>query len=212
MKNKKLIAFDMYDTFVHIPKRPNLYRKFFSDLWLENIVVKELAQVLQISDKDIKDLLPKDIQSRTDFDDLFLTLESDVYKQFESLSLYEDFLPTIEFLKQQWYATAVLSNLSKPYSYPLTHLIPKDTFDYTILSYELGIKKPDKKIFDYLKHVSWYTSEEIVMVGDNLHADIEWANKANIQAIHIDRTSDWILYHKEYISISALKQLLEILM
>ncbi len=211
MKDKKLIVFDMYDTFVHIPKRPNLYRKFFSEFWLENIVVKELVSVLQISDKDIKDILSKEIQSRPGFDSLFLKLQLEVSKQFDSLSLYEDFLPTIQVLKQQWYATAVLSNLSKPYSYPLMHLIPKNTFDYQSLSYQVGAKKPDRKIFDHLKNISWYRSDEIVMVGDNLLSDVEWAKNAGIAPVHLDRTSNGIMYYNEYVRISRLDQLLKIL-
>ena len=93
----------------------------------------------------------------------------------------------------------------------MTHLIPHDTFDYKILSYDVGMQKPDKQIFDHLKHISWYGSDEIVMVGDSFSSDVKWAKNADIDAIHVDRSSEWILYHKEHISISTLKQLLELL-
>ncbi len=49
------------------------------------------------------------------------------------------------------------------------------------------------------------------MVGDSFSSDVKWAKNACIDAIHVDRSSEWIRYHKEHISISALKQLLELL-
>jgi HAD superfamily hydrolase (TIGR01549 family) len=131
--------------------------------------------------------------------------------QLSSLCVYEDFLPTIEVLKQLWYQTAVVSNLSKPYSYPLIHLVPKNTFTYKLLSYEIGMQKPDKQIFDHLKKISWYESDEIVMVGDSFSSDVQWAKNVGIDSVHIDRSSLWIIYHDGYVSISSLKQLLEIL-
>jgi HAD superfamily hydrolase (TIGR01549 family) len=131
--------------------------------------------------------------------------------QLSSLSVYEDFLPTVNILKQLWYETAVVSNLTKPYSYPLKHLIPQNTFDYKVLSYVVGMQKPNRQIFDYLKNISWYRSDEIIMVGDSFSSDVQWAKNADIDSVHIDRTSEWIVYHDEYISISTLKQLLEIL-
>ena len=210
MKNKKLIAFDMYDTFVHIPKGPNPYRESFAQLWMHGFFLKQLAETLQTTDKDIKDMIPKTFASHPHIDDILIDLQSVIQQQLSWTSLYEDFLPTITALKQTWYSTAVISNLSKPYNYPLFHLIPKDAFDYKILSYEVGMKKPDRKIFDHLKKISWYKSDEIVMVGDNLKSDVEWAKNAGIDAIHIDRTSSGILFCDWYTSISTLSQLLEV--
>jgi len=211
MNNKKLIAFNMYNTWVSAPMWPNPYKAIFSQLWINLALYKELSAIVQTTDCDIKDLLAKKIPPHHDINALLVKFQSDMDAQLSSLFIYEDFLPTIDTLKQQWYQTAVVSNLSKPYTYPLTHLIPHDTFDYKILSYDVGMQKPDKQIFDHLKHISWYGSDEIVMVGDSFSSDVKWAKNADIDAIHVDRSSEWILYHKEHISISTLKQLLELL-
>lgn len=210
MKEKKLIVFDMYGTWVSAPTWPNPYKGIFSALWIDWQVYKYLAYIVQTTDADIVEILQKKLSSISISDEILSKFQSDMNFQLSSLSVYEDFLPTIDSLKQQWYKTAVVSNLSKPYSYPLTHLVAKNTFDYTLLSYEVGMQKPDRKIFDHLKNISWYGSDEIVMVGDSLKSDIQWAKNADIASIHINRASDWIIYHKDYISISALKQLLKI--
>ncbi len=210
MKEKKLIAFDMYDTRVTAPQWPNPYKGIFSQLWIEWQFYKDLAYIVQTTDADIAEILQKNKAAKIS-DALLSKFQSDMDAQLSSLSLYDDFLPTIDILKTLWYETAVVSNLSKPYSYPLTNLVSKDMFDYKILSYEVGMQKPDRKIFDHLKDISWYSSDEIVMVGDSLKSDVQWAKNSGIQPIHIDRSSNGLVYHADYISISTLKQLLEIL-
>lgn len=211
MKGKKLIAFDMYDTRVTAPQWPNPYKGIFSQLWIEWQLYKDLTYIVQTTDADIAEILQKNKAAKIS-DVLLSKFQFDMDAQLSSLSLYEDFLPTVEALKQKWYHIAVVSNLSKPYSYPLTNLVSKDMFDYKILSYEVGMQKPDRKIFDHLKDISWYSSDEIVMVGDSIKSDVQWAKNADIQPVHIDRTSEWIIYHKDYIAISSLQQLLDILM
>lgn len=211
MKDKKLIAFDMYGTFVHMPKGPNPYRESFAQLWMQSFFAKHLADILQTTNKDIYEIIPQAFRNDENIHTILTSLDDAISKQFPMMSLYEDFLPTIEYLKSSWYRTAVISNLSKPYSYPLTHLVPKDTFDYKTLSYEVGAKKPDAKIFDHVKKISWYRADEIVMVGDSIESDVQWAMYVGIQPIHIDRSSDGIVPYPDYISISTLKQLLDIL-
>ncbi len=201
----------MYNTWVSAPTWPNPYKEIFSQLWISLAMYKELSIIVQTTHLDIKDLLLQKLLSDTPIDELLVKFQSDMNAQLSSLFIYEDFLPTINTLKQQWYETAVVSNLTKPYTYPLTHLIPHDTFDYKILSYDVGMQKPDKQIFDHLKNISWYGSDEIVMVGDSFSSDVQWAKNADIDPIHLDRSSESILYHKEYISISTLKQLLQVL-
>ena len=201
----------MYNTWVSAPTWQNPYKEIFSQLWISLAMYKELSIIVQTTHLDIKDLLLQKLLSDTPIDELLVKFQSDMNAQLSSLFIYEDFLPTINTLKQQWYETAVVSNLTKLYTYPLTHLIPHDTFDYKILSYDVGMQKPDKQIFDHLKNISWYGSDEIVMVGDSFSSDVQWAKNADIDPIHLDRSSESILYHKEYISISTLKQLLQVL-
>ena len=210
MKEKKLIAFDMFNTWVSAPTWPNPYKGIFSQLWIEWQLYKNLAYIVQTTDADIVEILQKNKAAKIS-DALLSKFNSDIDAQLSSLSLYDDFLPTIDILRKKWYKTAVVSNLSKPYSYPLTNLVSKDMFDYKILSYEVGMQKPDRNIFDYLKKISWYGSDEIIMVGDSLKSDVQWAKNADIQPVHIDRFSNGLVYHADYISISTLKQLLGIL-
>ena len=209
MKDKKLIAFNMYDTWVYMTKYPNPYKIFFSQLWLQDSAGKELSYILQTTDKNIEDILPENIQSQKNIAFLISELASNIHSQLSSLLLYDDFLPTIKTLKQRWYTTAVVSNLSKPYILPITHFIPKNTFDYHILSFKVWEIKPNKKIFHHLKDISWYASDDIVMVGDSIPSDVQWAKNADIDPIHIQRNQSLIKKNVDYIQISRLSELLD---
>lgn len=211
MKEKKLIAFNMYSTWVDMPKSANPYSTLFSSLWISRSVAKQLSLLLQTTNQDIQNILPQDFLEQKNTHLLLKQFDEDIQHQLDSISLYPDFISTIYLLKAKWYTTAVVSNLSKPYEYPLTHLLPKDIFDYNILSFEVGSIKPNIQIFQKLKDTSWLLPSDIVMVGDSLSSDVQWAKNAHIDAIHIDRASSWIIYHKDHISISALEQLLDIL-
>ncbi len=68
-----------------------------------------------------------------------------------------------------------------------------------------GARKPEKEIFEYaLKEIGAETNE-VIMIGDNLIADIEGANLAGIKAIHLDETAE----SNHPSSISSLSQLLD---
>jgi hypothetical protein len=56
--------------------------------------------VVQTTDANIVDILPKTLLSRSDIDALLLKFQSDMDTQLSSLSVYEDFLPTVNILKQ----------------------------------------------------------------------------------------------------------------
>lgn len=211
MKEKNLIAFNMYSTWVDMPKSANPYSTLFSSLWISRSVAKQLSFLLQTTEQDIQNILPQNFLEQKNIHLLLQQFDEDIHHQLDSITLYPDFISTIYLLRAKWYRTAVVSNLSKPYEYPLTHLLPKDIFDYKILSFEVGSIKPNIQIFQKLKDISWLQSDDIVMVGDSLSSDVQWAKNADIDPIHIDRTSSWIIYHKEHISISVLNQLLHIL-
>ena len=62
---------------------------------------KELSIIVQTTHLDIKDLLLQKLLSDTPIDELLVKFQSDMNAQLSSLFIYEDFLPTINTLKQQ---------------------------------------------------------------------------------------------------------------
>ena len=52
-----------------------------------------------------------------------------------------------------------------------------------IVSEEVGVSKPNPKIFNILLEKTNLKSDEVIMIGDNLEKDIKGAKKANIMSI-----------------------------
>jgi FMN phosphatase YigB (HAD superfamily) len=133
----------------------------------------------------------------------------------ETTFLFPEVLEALKYIKSKWYQTAVVSNLSKDYAEPLHKLIPEWNFDYEVLSFYVWAIKPNPKIYEYLKSLSWTDFKNIIMIWDSLKSDVEWSYKVWITPIHLNRDSEWIEeVHKnwiDYIQISTLADLKEIL-
>jgi putative hydrolase of the HAD superfamily len=83
-------------------------------------------------------------------------------------------------------------------------------FDHLVISEEVGFAKPHAGIFEVALSRAAVAKHEVVMIGDNLYADIEGAQNAGISAI-------WFNPHKEekpateIVEIHVLKELLFLL-
>ena len=211
MTKPKLVAFNMYETWIDKWTTENPYKRFFSVLWIEKNIATQLSYLLMTSPNTIEDILPEEIKNKPNFDTELSRFYDDVWVQLSGLKIYPDFESTIQFLKNNGYQTAVVSNLSKLYAYPIDHMIPAWTFDYKALSFEVGTAKPDTKIFEELQKQSGISPQETIMIWDSFHADVKWSFAAGIEPIHINRGKPWITQHWRYIQISALKDIEKVL-
>ena len=86
---------------------------------------------------------------------------------------YEYTIPMLKQLKDYWYKIWLISNSSV---YEIEHLKEKTKIlnyvDYPLFSFDLGIIKPNLKIFEKMLKISWYKPEEIVMIWDKLVDDV----------------------------------------
>lgn len=92
---------------------------------------------------------------------------------------------TLEYLKEKNYQMHILSNGFAEVQYTkLKHsgLVPY--IDQVILSENVGVLKPDKRIFDYAIKKLQAHKNEVLMIGDNFDADIAGAKKAGIDQLY----------------------------
>lgn len=61
-------------------------------------------------------------------------------------------------------------------------------FEAVFVSGEIGIGKPDPKVFAVVLERLGISAENAVMVGDNLKADVAGAQRAGIRGIWINRS------------------------
>ena len=104
-------------------------------------------------------------------------------------TLYDDVVPTLQYLQGEGYKLAIVSNWDTPLD-PLTERLGiADYFDAIVASHDARVRsaKPDPHIFNYTLAAVGVSAEEAVHVGDTYEADIIGARNAGIRPILIDR-------------------------
>lgn len=78
-----------------------------------------------------------------------------------------------------------------------------------VCSYDIGIPKPDPRIFQHTLGLLDVDASEAVMVGDSIKADIKGATNAGLEAVWVDNegTSEWIGH--SVLTIDELPELLK---
>ena len=103
--------------------------------------------------------------------------------------LEEDAIPTLEALRSRGYRLGMISNTSdeKNVQGIVDHWKLRPFFEAIVTSAELGIRKPDGRIFQTALDRFRIKPEAAVMVGDTLGADVLGANRSGIYSIWITR-------------------------
>ena len=82
---------------------------------------------------------------------------------------------------------AVLSNFPTYLHDVLKHFDLARFFDFVIISAEVGMAKPDPRIFDLVAEEADVPRQRLLYVGDHVGDDIEGARGAGLDAVLIDR-------------------------
>ena len=130
---------------------------------------------------------------------------------FEYTVLKDD---TIEVLKQlrNDYKLAILSNGdSRSQHSKISHVDIEQYFDEVLVTGDIGISKPDKRVFEYLADKLGVKLEECLMVGDVFSTDILGAYNAGITSVWILKDSERPAHFYKGYRIETLSQLPDIL-
>ena len=104
---------------------------------------------------------------------------------------YREQISVIKKLKELGIKTAIVTNISAErvcsQRKKIKALGIADLFDAVVISGEVGIHKPDRRIFDRAAELLGVRNEECVFVGDDPTADVEGALGADMEAVWIDK-------------------------
>lgn len=114
-------------------------------------------------------------------------LEQLVLDGLAQVECYADSIPTLERARAEGLRIALLSNLATPYKQPVFELGLAQHFDLLVFSCDVGMAKPERKIFVHTSRELGLDPGELVMIGDSRRDDIRGARKAGIRALQIDR-------------------------
>lgn len=100
----------------------------------------------------------------------------------ESLREIKGMLDLVKFLKSENYTVGMLSNMTEFQESFIHKLGFFPLFDPLLLSYELGVEKPDLKIYEILLNSLQVAPSDCVFIDDKVE-NVEAANSVGIQGI-----------------------------
>lgn len=107
-------------------------------------------------------------------------------KAEKKIKLFEYTEDLIQQLKKQSYEIGIASNSTIFIIEEIkknTNLLEK--IDYPLFSFDVGVIKPDSKIFHKIIELSGYKPDEIVMIGDNYYDDVLPPRELGMYSIHL---------------------------
>lgn len=180
----KVIAFDAFGTLMQIGQSRSPYLKLMK--WLKDNGRKPKlndASVIMSNYVDFIELAQ--IFGRKIPEVLLQELREDLVFEIQTIKVYEDVIPALIKLKKLGFKLALCSNLAKPYGEALSSLLPY--FDVSILSYEVGVIKPNTQIYNILIERLGCKMSDVLFIGDHPHLDVEKPLELGMSAKLIDR-------------------------
>lgn len=119
-------------------------------------------------------------------------------EKIQSIKLYKDVKPCFKKLRSMGIKTAIISDgiPIKQYEKILRLKIDK-LIDLVVISDEIGIRKPNPKLFDYCLKKFGLNGSETIYIGDRIDRDIIPARLNGIYTIYIHRGGKYDTYKKE---------------
>jgi len=122
--------------------------------------------------------------------------------------LFDDVIDTLIALRPK-YKLAILSNgNSSSQRRKLATINIDHLMDYTLVSGEFGVNKPDPLIFQHVAAQLAVEPHECVYIGDNYQIDVLGSKNAGMQSIYVDRYNQ---PQKDTLTIHHIKELLNYL-
>ena len=101
--------------------------------------------------------------------------------------LFDDAVPALQALRDLGLGLGVLSNFGPHLREVLQGLGLLPFFDFVVVSAEVGLAKPDPRIFELVVNKAEVPRQRILYVGDHVGDDVEGARGAGLGAVLIDR-------------------------
>ena len=191
---KKVLVFDLWGTVIETGVKPSpsrqvkyflRVRESFSDFVLafeHSFMTRKFESLKQAFEHVVKDFN--------------LRIPDFVYEKMIGMwnknvilsEMYEEIPSVFESLKKNGYSLVLLGNIDQFAFAQLEHKhkLP-EILDAVYPSFETGLLKINPESFEKIAKDFKVKKEDLVMVGDSVHSDMEAAEKAGIRGILVDR-------------------------
>ena len=199
----KAVIFDLYGTLIY-NKDTNPYLRLFFELGLSAEEMKQARKIAMTEDFNDLSGLVKRIKP----DATVLNLpayEEEVTAGVASTMLFPETKKVLEELQKRGLKLGLISNLASPYKKPFFNLELEKYFDLVLFSCEVGLYKPDLRIYQKMLSNLECEASHTLMIGDKKHCDVDPPKALGMQAMLIDRSS------KQKPSLQSLEEIFQYL-
>ena len=197
----KAIIFDLYDTLLYIANETKPYTKLFLNLSLQPAEFKQ-AKAIALTE-DFADLSGLVKRIKPDANINLQPYEDEITKEVKSAVLFPETKRVLEELQKRNFRLGLISNLASPYKKPFFDLGLDKYFEKALFSCEVGLQKPDVRIYQRILQDMKLSPSQTFMVGDKINRDVNPPKSMGMNAVLIDR-------HKQSItSILSLEEIFQ---
>jgi HAD superfamily hydrolase (TIGR01549 family) len=209
MNNIKAVVFDLYGTLIYIKSEVDTkaYTGIIRELGIRNgEELNYVRKVILTEQNSTIRIMVNKIKPNTFID--FNKYEKNIAEEISNAIIYPETISVLEELKKRNIKLGLISNLATPYKKPFYDFKLDNYFDVKIFSCDVGLKKPDPKIFNLMIKSLGFKPEEILMVGDSINSDYLGAKNIEVgmNALHLDRIGN---SKNSYIWIKSLEDVLK---
>lgn len=174
-------VFDCFGTLIEITNKQKPYKYLYEQLNNLNLKIDNYAHFVMTRPLTLEDIENKfNIKLSND-------IKNEFYKrlnlELDSICLFPETLEFLNKLKNLSIPSVLCSNLAQPYGKPAKEL----KLDINVLSYDVGLLKPDLAIFELCHKNLDIKKETILFVGDTFKDDYEGSLKYGFQSAWIKR-------------------------
>ncbi len=169
---------------IELPGRINFISKFF------RIIMSEYQESLKRQEQIELDKVFSRILNSFNIklnNSQLIEVLGEYYKSWSNMTkLYDDVIPTLVYIHNKGIKLALISNTifeGKLHDSDLERLGIFKYFDFTIYSSDVGVRKPEPKIFKVALEKLKVSPDEAIFVGDRLYDDIKGAKRVGMTAI-----------------------------
>ena len=188
MSNKiKAVIFDLYGTLIY-NQDTNPYLRLFFELGLSPEEMKRARRIAMSEDfNDLSGLVKRIKPDATALN--LQAYEEEVTADVASAVLFPETRKVLEELQKRELKIGLISNLATPYKKSFFNLELEEYFDLVLFSCEVGLYKPDLRVYQRMLSNLECEAPHTLMIGDKKHCDVDPPKALEMQAMLIDRSS-----------------------
>lgn len=208
MDEPKAIIFDLYGTLLHVG-RSSIHRALpralgiRPALWFDLAREELLSRSFESDEEMARFICDRLVPGREELVDVCCEI---VARERDSIRPIDGGAAVLAFFRRRGWKTGLISNLSSSYVGAVERFQLAEMLDVTTFSCEVGIRKPDSRIYlDTLDRLG-VTADRAVMVGDSLPLDVEAPQSLGMRAVHVGEAAGTPISQLGLFDLDALLQ------